>query len=319
MALNDKIRGMLWGVVLGDVLGAPFESYQHGLPLSEYSGRLDDKPEEKRRHKVTDDTQMTLILARSLIANNGFDKDEIIKAYQYWANTQKPLYAGRNLRALFKGVHTLAGYRSRATKTFGSQDKAGLYPASSQSNGALMRVSSAVCFGLGAAISDTMLTNPNIICITATKVYIRLLKALLLKKDIPTKVRRLIKRYGEIIAITEALSDALDENKHREGVDSRDKGWVAHALYVAVYCLLWTNSFTEGINTAILFGGDTDTNGAIAGALLGAKYGYSAIVADKTQKRNVRIIKVANAEELDDLEDIISSLVEQFEQPWDEI
>ena len=41
--------------------------------------------------------------------------------------------------------------------------------------------------------------------------------------------------------------------------------------------MLHAHSVEEGVINTVMQGGDTDTNGAIAGALLGAIYGYSGI------------------------------------------
>jgi ADP-ribosylglycohydrolase len=53
-------------------------------------------------------------------------------------------------------------------------------------------------------------------------------------------------------------------------------GWVLIALQNAFYRLLHAPSPEEGIAQTIACGGDTDTNAAIAGALLGAAFGAEA-------------------------------------------
>ena len=54
-------------------------------------------------------------------------------------------------------------------------------------------------------------------------------------------------------------------------------GYVGLALHIAFHQLLHATSFESGMMTAIMIGGDTDTNGAITGAILGARFGYEAI------------------------------------------
>jgi ADP-ribosylglycohydrolase len=54
-------------------------------------------------------------------------------------------------------------------------------------------------------------------------------------------------------------------------------GWVLIALQNAFYQLLHAPSFEEGVVATVMAGGDTDTNGAIAGALLGAVHGAGAV------------------------------------------
>src|SRR5262249_44626135 len=55
------------------------------------------------------------------------------------------------------------------------------------------------------------------------------------------------------------------------------QGWVVVAFQNAFYQLLHAASFEDGVVATVRAGGDTDTNAAICGALLGAVYGVQAI------------------------------------------
>lgn len=57
-------------------------------------------------------------------------------------------------------------------------------------------------------------------------------------------------------------------------------GYCVHTLRLAMHALETATSFEEGITNVIRTGGDTDTNGAVAGALLGAKFGEAGIPRD---------------------------------------
>jgi hypothetical protein len=54
-------------------------------------------------------------------------------------------------------------------------------------------------------------------------------------------------------------------------------GWVVVALQNAFHKLLHSPSFEEALVETVGYGGDTDTNAAICGALLGAAYGRDAV------------------------------------------
>jgi ADP-ribosyl-[dinitrogen reductase] hydrolase len=56
-------------------------------------------------------------------------------------------------------------------------------------------------------------------------------------------------------------------------------GFVLIALQNAFWHLLHAASLEEGVVDTVVRGGDTDTNGAIAGALLGAVHGRNAVPA----------------------------------------
>jgi ADP-ribosylglycohydrolase len=45
----------------------------------------------------------------------------------------------------------------------------------------------------------------------------------------------------------------------------------------AMYCALWASNYRSGVVEAVRIGGDADTRGAIAGALLGARFGLEDI------------------------------------------
>jgi ADP-ribosyl-[dinitrogen reductase] hydrolase len=60
-------------------------------------------------------------------------------------------------------------------------------------------------------------------------------------------------------------------------VDGHDQGFVLHTLEIAFSALGSAPSLEEGLVQVVARGGDTDTNGCVAGALLGAKFGERAI------------------------------------------
>lgn len=76
-----------------------------------------------------------------------------------------------------------------------------------------------------------------------------------------------------------------------------ERGRAEFTLYVALWALKYSTSFEHGIELAIRVGGDTDTYAAVAGSLLGARYGYSAIPKGwcETIKGHDRLIEYADA------------------------
>jgi len=62
------------------------------------------------------------------------------------------------------------------------------------------------------------------------------------------------------------------------------QGWVLIAFQNALWQLLHAPSLEEGVVDSVIRGGDTDTNAAIAGALLGAVHGLEAIPAQWRDK-----------------------------------
>lgn len=64
-----------------------------------------------------------------------------------------------------------------------------------------------------------------------------------------------------------------------DNIHSIGEGWVAEeTLGIAIYCCLkYEGSFSKGVAAAVNHCGDSDSTGAVAGNILGALCGYSAI------------------------------------------
>jgi ADP-ribosylglycohydrolase len=59
--------------------------------------------------------------------------------------------------------------------------------------------------------------------------------------------------------------------------DEASMGYTLKTLSAGIWALRFANTFEEGISAVIHQGGDADTNASVAGALLGARFGYDAI------------------------------------------
>ena len=60
-------------------------------------------------------------------------------------------------------------------------------------------------------------------------------------------------------------------------VDGQDMGFVLETLELAFSALANAATLEDGLVAVVARGGDTDTNGAVAGALLGAKFGKAQV------------------------------------------
>lgn len=74
-------------------------------------------------------------------------------------------------------------------------------------------------------------------------------------------------------------TERIDEAETSDPKRFSPNGWVVSALQAAWSAIVHSDGFAETLNTAIRIGHDTDTVAAIAGALIGAKWGASAIPA----------------------------------------
>lgn len=300
----SRIFGMVFGHALGDALGAPSE-----FPIvQDYTGKLEfrmiraAKPFFKIPQKtlvlgqITDDTEMAMVLAR--ILKNGFTKEKAVLEYQKWANSKVP-FLGKNTSKLFKGVKTYRGYLKRYEKNASTKN---------QGNGPLMRAYPLVVAPQFIK-DDVYLTSPSELCHEMVKIYVQAIDDALKgenKKDILAK------------AISDAKQpltiEALNQVKKHEirDVSGKSKGWIAHSFYCAFYALNNFDSYRSGIDGVMHLDPffnplimkkreetsrgetDTDTNCAIAGALLGAYYGFFEMCKDQITKKNLQILVKAN-------------------------
>lgn len=285
----DFIKGGLVGVALGDALGAPHEFRYHTV---KYTGILEHKTKFKTRWQgvryaaigqYTDDTEMTLALLRSLIRNNGYNEDDVILSYERWASTASMM--GINTRKLFKGVKTVRGFRNRQVKVFSD--------TISQSNGSLMRAFPlALLNDDSAVVTDCELTNPNPVNVWSSLIYIDLVrlsinsnKAGLSRQEIREQAIEYIQAaQEEIPSELEQLYLVIDEalDGRDRDVTGKTKGWVLHGLYCALYSLLYFDGWKASIDWVIGLGGDTDTNAAIAGGLMGSFLGFTSMIGVET-------------------------------------
>jgi len=288
----DRIKGMIMGGALGDALGAPHE---FRFQKKNYDGLLNKPIYFKFQYtpvknsavgQVTDDTEMTYALWESIIANNGFyDKESTILEYMKWARTAWAM--GKNTRALFGNIKTIKGYRDRQAKL----DENG------QSNGSLMRCSPLAILDdwRRDTVADCNLTNPNSINRNIGLIYVKALRMALHGKSKKKIIDQIVESATElkIPAISTAVHEAMfrnlgDMKTHKDL--NENKGWVAHAFHCAVWGLMHFDDYKSAIDAIILRYGDCDTNAAIAGNLLGAYYGFSAMVENIVTKKNIKVL-----------------------------
>ncbi len=89
-----------------------------------------------------------------------------------------------------------------------------------------------------------------------------------------------IRQWAADMPVEPALMFTIDKAADEPPADYvHQQGWVLIAFQNALYQLLHAPSLEEGVVDTIMRGGDTDTNAAICGALLGAVCGREAIPA----------------------------------------
>jgi ADP-ribosylglycohydrolase len=211
----------------------------------------------------TDDSEMALVLARSIVERGEYSSEAAFAAYRFWHDSS-PFDIGRTI---------LSARRGRLNHD-------------SQANGALMRISPLGIFGANKpleslktwAMADAALTHPNKLCQEANALYVLAISLAIREGPEPVYVYRSVLAWAEEFKVDHALLQVVREAADGPPADfSRQKGWALIAFRNALYQLLRAPSLEEGLVDTVGRGGDTDTNAAICGALLGATYGLEAL------------------------------------------
>lgn len=149
VTLKQRVMGMFCAHHMGDALGAPHEFRCNKDTV--YTGKLEIQPYRRRDARyfaadnreviqpigtVTDDTQMTVALLKTIIKEDGaYDSRSAILAYSAWTHSGA-IDMGTNTRFIFANK-TVKGYDLRIEKL--RQEVASGARQISLANGALMR------------------------------------------------------------------------------------------------------------------------------------------------------------------------------------
>lgn len=285
--LIDRIKGAIYGQAIGDALGLGAEFLTKTQVAQFYPGGLKDYDQiiqdghrsRWEKGEWTDDTEQMMCIFDSLLNKHQIDIKDIAKNLHHWANNGgrgigNTIYAVLSDDEFLKDPHKVAQ---------AVWEKSGKLLAA---NGGVMRTS---ILGVWEYYDlQKVAHNAEIVCkITHTDprcvgscVAVSLAISLLLQGQtnydiISQKIQELSVPYDD--RLKEYFEFA--ETKTLENLELNQKdsiGYTLKAMAVAFWALKNTN-FEDGILKIINEGGDADTNAAIAGSVLGAKYGFSAI------------------------------------------
>jgi ADP-ribosyl-[dinitrogen reductase] hydrolase len=254
-------KGAFVGLAIGDSLGAPVEfmtpheiKARHGI-LREIvgGGWLRIKPGQ-----VTDDTQMSLCVARAIITANGWSLKGIADNFAAWMKS-RPIDVGNACR---KGIrnYMLKGELAVPFNQWGA------------GNGACMRMLPAALFTLGDddllaeyVMEQAHLTHNHPLS-DAACLYLGKLIHLALAGHAKTRLRS---ELEGLFAECEAF--------RFEPYRGLATGYVVDTMQTVFHYFFKTLDFEDCLVGVINQGGDADTTGAIAGMLAGAHYGMENI------------------------------------------
>ena len=294
---EDQFVGALMGCAVGDALGAPLEGRSREAIAEVADLTTEFRPHERKTSRrpagqITDDTQLTVAIAKSMVDSGGVDgaaiAAEFVKLWETGEIVGQGGVADRAVKRLIAGVPW--GEAALA------DDLAW--------NGAAMRVSPIGLWNFDDAeqlardaTTSSIVTHQHPLAIsgaiaTATAVAHASTTASIVTADfLRSTSQSIAEQSPEFAAHILALGDwlTLDETAALEAIVSASgqqphpKGFgisvqVEATVLASLYAFLkHPNDYCATVERAIRAGGDVDTTAAIAGAICGAHHGVGAI------------------------------------------
>jgi len=277
--LLDRFLGSALGTFVGDALGEPVEGWPHGAIYSRF-GLLDHLVRGEGRY--TDDTQMMIGILETLLETGSFDPGLCAKRFQ--ENFDPMRGYGRRIFSVVERIRQGIPWDQVGTDSFG--------------NGGAMRVAPIGCFYYSdlEAIKENAILSARIThnhpeglagaVAQATAIGLAVQHALGNRGIEPERL--LDKIAAQVIDIDKGFAEALGAVKSIprdstleviEAIAGRYSLSLRaiESVPAAIGAFVLTGSFRDAVVLAVNLGGDTDTIGAMAGAIAGAYYGYSEI------------------------------------------
>lgn len=269
----DRAGGVLLGTATGDALGAGYEFQPpRGLELAVEmvgGGGFRWAPGE-----WTDDTSMAIAIAE--VAATGADlrdpeaQAHIVRRWSDWSSTANDV--GIQTRAVLSELGPDATAAEAAESARRVHERTGR----SGGNGSLMRTAPVALAYLDdedalveAANSLSALTHHDPEAGEACVLWCVATRHAVLtgELDIRRGQHRVAPVWSERLDVAEASAPA----------DFPKNGWVVEALQAAWSAITSSDGLAAGLDAAVRAGNDTDTVAAIAGGLLGAVHGATAV------------------------------------------
>jgi poly(ADP-ribose) glycohydrolase ARH3 len=270
---TDRAEGALLGTFVGDALGMPFEGAARGAVPE----RVEMVEARLGRGTYTDDTQMMIALAESLVAHDRVEEEQLARAFQEAYDPERGYGGGtRRVLALWAAG---APVRTAAGQIFDGQGSRG--------NGAAMRIAPVgvrfredpeqLC---AEAVRSARVTHAHPVGIDAAVVQAAAVGAALRDDGIleaaraaavTAEMRSALDKVGELLAETPKLDEP--HARLQSSSDARE------SVSAAIYSALARPAFEDALCFAVRLGGDTDTVAAMTGAIAGARDGANSIPA----------------------------------------
>ena len=275
---TDRAAGTLLGLACGDALGRPVE-FRSQTRIAEEYGTLTEMvgggTHGKPPGTVTDDTELALCIAQSLRTHAAFEPSDVANRFVTWHDSG-PFDAGLMTVDAIQQLQTGQDWHSAGKRVWEQRPE-----GQNAGNGSVMRCAPyAIAFAdrpsklLHVSRVSSRLTHADPRCTYGCAILNRTLAGILTEENAPLETA--LKAVGndapgELRSALEAIPDGISP------AELQSTGYVVHTLQSALYHGLTAEDPQTAIANAVNMGQDTDTVGAVAGAIAGTRFGADAL------------------------------------------
>jgi ADP-ribosyl-[dinitrogen reductase] hydrolase len=277
---QDRALAAFLGLAIGDALGATVEFMTRGEIAAAYGvhrkiiggGWL-----KLKAGAVTDDTQMSLALGRSLIRCGGFDARDVCEEFAAWLRSHPP-DVGNTCR---RGIRR---YIVHGTTS-------GAFSEGDAGNGAAMRVLPVALATVSRpdraqdwTLGQSRTTHHHPLSDSACLALVGMVHALIAGDG----------KVGARVLADElaATSPAFQFTPYR-GLTS---AFIVDTMQTVLHCYFGAKTFADCLVATVNQGGDADTTGSVAGMLAGATYGLAALPQEWLEKLDRAVVAEIRAQ-----------------------
>ncbi|WP_423363515.1 ADP-ribosylglycohydrolase family protein [Mycoplasma sp. P36-A1] len=286
MKYEDRIKGMLYGLIVGDALGAQVENAVRGtFYVSDMIGRGDfDYP----AGTWSDVSSMSLCLVENII-DEGDASDLMDKFLSFYEEGHLTPF-DKSFDVGPKLIDAFMRYKLEGV----AASEAGGNSYYENGNGALMRISPLVPefikleYDFDTRFSKmqeiTHLTHRNPISDLGCIIYLEIIRNIYLgynKDDSLENTRNTIIEhlsYSPYLENFDSFNYLFTAAYEFESINNiKASGYIVESLEAVIFCFYNFNNYTDCILNAINLGLDTSTTGSVTGALAGSYYGIEDV------------------------------------------
>lgn len=247
--LDDRFRGMFWGLVVGDCLGSPVQFTPKDAHV-QVTGMLPCAFFNTPPGYWTDDSSLAFCIAESYVRCRGYDLADIGRNFVRWHD--------QGFWSSLPYAFDIGEATSLAIRSIRERGRLVNGVESSQGNGSIMRLAPAFILNYGCKDNRILFEISDL---THNSSF----------------VRKIVSQMSEILCSHCQGVRTSARSVYRSRAEVNNSGWAYSTLQAALWAFENNRDFAAGMLAAVNLGGDADSIAAVYGQIAGAYYGYEAI------------------------------------------